>query len=179
MSSFELATFGAGCFWCTEAVFQQLKGIERVVSGYAGGNVTNPSYKQVCSNCTGHAEAIQVTYDPSVISYEQLLDVFFHTHNPTTLDRQGNDIGSQYRSVIFYHNATQRQQAEEMKKKLDALGEFDKPIVTAILPFTNFYPAEDYHQSYYQANPTQPYCQAIISPKLTKFKQRYSALLKK
>jgi peptide-methionine (S)-S-oxide reductase len=164
----ETATFGSGCFWCTEAVFQRLKGVESVMSGYSGGFVENPSYEEVCTGTTGHAEATQVKYDPAQISFEELLEVFWKTHDPTTLNQQGNDFGPQYRSAIFYHNDEQRRLAEEYKKKLDAARIWDKPIVTEITPFTNFYPAENYHQDYFNRNPNQPYCAYIIRPKLKK-----------
>jgi peptide-methionine (S)-S-oxide reductase len=164
----ETATFGSGCFWCTEAVFQRLKGVESVVSGYSGGFVENPSYEEVCTGTTGHAEATQIKYDPAQISYEELLEVFWKTHDPTTLNQQGNDFGPQYRSAIFYHNDEQRRLAEEYKKKLDAAHIWDKPIVTEIAPFTNFYPAENYHQDYFNRNPNQPYCAYIIRPKVKK-----------
>ncbi len=164
----ETATFGSGCFWCTEAVFQRLKGVESVVSGYSGGFVENPSYEEVCSGTTGHAEATQIKYDPAQISYEELLEVFWKTHDPTTLNQQGNDFGPQYRSAIFYHNDEQRRLAEEYKKKLDTARIWDKPIVTEITPFTNFYSAENYHQDYFNRNPNQPYCAYIIRPKLKK-----------
>ena len=170
------ATFGAGCFWCTEAVFQQLKGVQSVVSGYSGGTVKNPSYQQVCSGTTGHAEVVQITYDPAVISYEDLLEVFWQTHDPTTPGRQGHDIGPQYRSVIFYHGAEQKDLAEHYKKKLD--GVFGMPVVTEIVPFTEFYRAEDYHQNYFAENPEQGYCQAIIGPKLEKVKTVFKDKLK-
>jgi peptide-methionine (S)-S-oxide reductase len=172
------ATFGAGCFWCTEAVFQQLKGVKSVVSGYSGGSVKNPTYQQVCTGTTGHAEAIQVTYDPAVISYEELLEVFWQTHDPTTRDRQGNDVGPQYRSVIFYHTDEQKLLAEHYKQKLDAAKAFPVPIVTEIIPFTEFYRAEGYHQNYFEENPAQPYCRAIIRPKVEKVKKVFQDKLK-
>jgi len=172
------ATFGAGCFWCTEAVFQQLKGVSKVISGYTGGSVKNPTYHSVCDGNTGHAEAVQVTYDPRIISYEALLEVFWGTHNPTTVNRQGNDVGTQYRSAIFFHDDAQRQLAEQYKEKLNAAGAFDGPIVTEIVPFTEFYRAEGYHQSYYELNPRRPYCQAIIRPKLEKLKKVFHDKLK-
>ncbi len=165
------ATFGGGCFWCVEAVFQELKGVEKVVSGYAGGHVPNPTYQQVCSGTTGHAEVAQITYDPEVISYPELLEVFWKTHDPTTRNRQGNDVGPQYRSIIFYHDDEQKQRAESYLAKLDASGAFNQPIVTAIEPLETFYPAEDYHQNYYRLNSRQPYCQFVIVPKLEKFRQ--------
>jgi peptide-methionine (S)-S-oxide reductase len=167
----ETATFGNGCFWCTEAVFQRLKGVESVVSGYSGGFVENPSYEEVCTGTTGHAEATQIKYDPAQISYEELLEVFWKTHDPTTLNQQGNDFGPQYRSAIFYHNDEQRRLAEEYKKKLDAAKIWDKPIVTEITPFTNFYSAENYHQNYFNNNPNQPYCSYIIKPKVKKLQE--------
>jgi peptide-methionine (S)-S-oxide reductase len=167
----ETATFGSGCFWCTEAVFQRLKGVESVVSGYAGGSVENPTYEEVCSGNTGHAEAIQIKYDPSQIKYDEILEVFWKTHDPTTLNQQGNDYGTQYRSAVFYHNDEQRKLAEEYKKKLDAAKIWDRPIVTEITPFTNFYPAEKYHQNFYNNNPNQPYCSYIIRPKLKKLEE--------
>ena len=167
----ELATFGSGCFWCTEAVFQRLKGVEKVVSGYAGGHVVNPTYRQVCGGDTGHAEVIQVQYDPSQTTYEQLLEIFWKTHDPTTLNQQGNDFGPQYRSVIFYHNEEQKRLAEEYKKKLDEAKIWKDPIVTEISPFTNFYPAENYHQDYYNQNRNQPYCSYVIRPKIEKLEK--------
>jgi peptide-methionine (S)-S-oxide reductase len=172
------ATFGAGCFWCTEAVFQRLKGVLSVVSGYSGGSVKNPTYRQVSTGTTGHAEAIQVTYDPAVVSYEELLEVFWQTHDPTTQDRQGNDSGPQYRSAIFYNSNAQKQLAEEYKKKLDASGAFDGPIITQIVPFTEFFRAEEYHQNYYNANSQQPYCRVVIGPKLAKLKKVFQDKLK-
>ena len=167
----ETATFGSGCFWCTEAVFQRLKGVEKVTSGYSGGTVNNPTYEQVCSGNTGHAEVTQIQYDPSQISYEELLEVFWKTHDPTTLNQQGNDYGTQYRSAVFYHNDEQRRLAEEYKKKLDAAKIWDDPIVTEITPFTNFYPAEKYHQNYFNNNPNQPYCSYVIRPKVKKLEE--------
>jgi peptide-methionine (S)-S-oxide reductase len=172
------ATFGAGCFWCTEAVFQRLKGVHSVVSGYSGGSVQNPTYRQISTGATGHAESIQVTYDPAVVSYEELLEVFWQTHDPTTQDRQGNDVGPQYRSVIFYHTDAQKKLAEEYKQKLDHSGAFDGPIVTQIVPFTEFFRAEDYHQNYYNENSQQPYCRVVIGPKLAKLKKVFQSKLK-
>ncbi len=168
------ATFGSGCFWCTEAVFQQLKGVQSVVSGYSGGSVKNPTYHEVCTGTTGHAEAIQVTYDPKEISFEELLEVFWQTHDPTTRDQQGNDYGPQYRSVVFYHSDDQKRLAEHYKQKLDAAGLFPAPIVTEIAPFTEFYRAEAYHQNYFNQNSSQPYCRAIIRPKLDKMKKVFA-----
>ncbi len=172
------ATFGNGCFWCTEAVFQQLKGVQSVVSGYTGGSVKNPTYYQVCEGTTGHAEALQITYDPKVISFDELLEVFWKTHDPTTLNRQGNDVGTQYRSAIFYHTDEQKLLAEHYKQKLDAAGLFPGPIVTEIVPYTEFFKAEDYHQNYYAQNSSQPYCRAVIRPKLDKMKQVFAEKLK-
>jgi peptide-methionine (S)-S-oxide reductase len=174
----DTATFAEGCFWCTEAFFQQLKGVEKVVSGYSGGHVANPTYEQVCTGTTGHAEASEIIYDPSVISYDQLLEAFWESHDPTTLNRQGNDVGTQYRSVIFYRNEAQKQKAEAYKQKLNASGAFSAPIVTAIEPLKNFYPAERYHQDYYENNPNQPYCQMVIRPKLEKFRKVFKDELK-
>ncbi len=175
----ETATFGNGCFWCTEAVFQELEGVEKVVSGYAGGHVANPTYKQVCSGTTGHAEVLQITYDPQKISYEELLEVFWATHDPTTLNRQGNDVGPQYRSIIFYHDEKQRELAEKYKKELDASGAFDRPIVTFIEPLPEFYPAENYHQNYFNTHGSEPYCQFLIRPKVEKFRKVFEGKLKR
>ncbi len=175
----DTATFGTGCFWCTEAIFQQLKGVLKVTPGYSGGHVKNPTYKEVCSGLTGHAECLQIVYDPDTITYEELLEVFWKTHDPTTLNRQGNDIGTQYRSVIFYHNEQQRLLAEKYKKELDASGAFDNPIVTEINAMTDFYPAEDYHRNYFNRNPQEAYCQLVIAPKVEKFKQVFSGKIKK
>ncbi|MGP0066738.1 MAG: peptide-methionine (S)-S-oxide reductase MsrA [Isosphaeraceae bacterium] len=174
----ELATFGTGCFWCTEAVFQQLKGVSKVVSGYSGGQVPSPTYKQVCTGTTGHAEVIQVTFDPAVISYPELLEVFWRSHDPTTLNRQGNDVGTQYRSVIFTHNDRQKQLAELYKKKVDAAKVFSNPVVTEVAPFTAFYPAEDYHQNYYNENPQAGYCRVMIKPKVEKLRAVFKDKLK-
>ncbi|MCC6493932.1 MAG: peptide-methionine (S)-S-oxide reductase MsrA [Pirellulales bacterium] len=174
----EKATFGSGCFWCTEAVFSELKGVESAVSGYSGGHVENPTYKQVCTGYTGHAEVVQVTFDPSVISFPELLDVFWKTHDPTTLNRQGPDVGTQYRSVVFYHNDQQRQEAEQYKRKLDESGAFDAPIVTEISEFEKFYPAEDYHQEYFKLNGREPYCRVMIRPKVDKVRHVFKDKLK-
>jgi peptide-methionine (S)-S-oxide reductase len=174
---FELATFGSGCFWCTEAVFDQLKGVKSVVSGYSGGRKENPTYEQVSSGNTGHAEVIQVTYDPAEISFTDLLRVFWQTHDPTTLNRQGHDVGTQYRSAVFYHNDMQRRLADEYKRQLDASGTFGAPIVTEITPFTKFFPAEKYHQEYFALNPGQRYCEYVIRPKVEKFRQEFAELL--
>jgi peptide-methionine (S)-S-oxide reductase len=175
----EQATFGGGCFWCTEAVFLELRGVQRVVSGYSGGHVENPTYEQVCGKRTGHAEVIQVTYDPEQTTYADLLEVFFRTHDPTTVDRQGNDAGPQYRSVIYYHDEEQRRIAEEVRQALDASGAFGAPIVTKIEPLLNFYPAEDYHQNYYARNPAQGYCSFVIAPKVEKFRKVFADRLAK
>ncbi len=172
------ATFAGGCFWCTEAVFLQLKGVQSVVSGYTGGSVKNPTYEQVYSGRTGHAEAIQITYDPAEIGYEDLLEVFWQTHDPTTLNRQGNDEGTQYRSAIFYHTDEQKQIAERSKKKLDESGKLASRIVTEIVPATVFYPAEDYHQNYFENNPRNGYCQLVIPRKLEKLKKGFADKLK-
>jgi peptide methionine sulfoxide reductase msrA/msrB len=172
------ATFGGGCFWCTEAVFQQVAGVQSVVSGYSGGKVKNPSYKLVCTGRTGHAEAVQITYDSKVTSYAELLEIFWKTHDPTTLNRQVNDVGTQYRSVVFYHDDNQKKIAEQYKKKLNDTKVFRKPVVTEISPFTEFYAAENYHQEYYDRNKRMPYCQAIIRPKLDKFQKIFREKLK-
>jgi peptide-methionine (S)-S-oxide reductase len=174
----ETATFGAGCFWCVEAVFQDLKGVQSVVSGYSGGTTKNPTYKQVCTGTTGHAEVCQITYDPAVVSFPELLEIFWKTHDPTTLNRQGNDVGTQYRSAIFYHNDDQKRLAEHYKKELDASGAFGSRIVTEIVPFTNFYKAEDYHQNYFNQNPNQAYCQFVIQPKIEKLRKVFRDKLK-
>ncbi len=174
----EKITLGNGCFWCTEAVFQQVKGVIDVVSGYSGGHVPNPTYEQVCEKNTGHAEVLQVTFDPAVISVDELLEIFWQTHDPTTLNRQGNDVGPQYRSVVFYHNEKQKERAAFYKKKLDESGAYDNPIVTTIEPYTNFYKAEDYHQNYYKRNGNQPYCYFVIRPKLEKFEKVFKDKLK-
>jgi peptide-methionine (S)-S-oxide reductase len=178
-NTFEVASFGNGCFWCTEAIFQQLEGVVKVVSGYSGGHVDNPTYKQVCTGTTGHAECLNVTYDPSKISFDELLEVFWKTHDPTTLNRQGNDVGTQYRSVIFYHNEEQKIKAEKYKAELDKSGAYTSPIVTTIEPFVKFYPAEDYHQNYFNENGSAPYCQLIVRPKVEKFEKVFKAKLKK
>ncbi|MFN3839968.1 MAG: peptide-methionine (S)-S-oxide reductase MsrA [Cyclobacteriaceae bacterium] len=174
-----VATFGSGCFWCTEAIFQRVKGVEKVQSGYSGGKVKNPTYKEVCSGLTGHAEVIQITYDPATITFDELLEIFWQTHDPTTLNRQGADVGTQYRSVIFYHNPEQKRLAELYKKKLDESGAFNSPIVTEISPFTEFFKAEEYHQNYYNLNGSAPYCSYVIQPKLDKFKKVFADKLKK
>jgi len=173
------ATLAGGCFWCLEAVFKELRGIGRVVSGYTGGAVPNPSYEQVCSGGTGHAEAVHITFNPKVISYREILDVFFSIHDPTTLNQQGNDAGTQYRSAIFYHNKEQKTIAEETIKELESSKTWNSPIVTEVVPFEKFYAAEDYHQDYYQYNSTQPYCRVVIEPKLSKFRSRFTKKAKK
>lgn len=175
----KIATFGNGCFWCTEAVFQQLEGVERVESGYAGGTVKNPSYKEVCTGTTGHAEVIRVFFNPNKINYRTLLDVFFSTHDPTTLNRQGADVGTQYRSAIFYHDEAQKAEAEKIIADLEKENVFEDKIVTEITAVNNYYPAEDYHQNYYNNNKTQGYCQAVINPKLQKFIKKYKDKLKR
>ena len=174
-----VATFGSGCFWCTEAVFQNVEGVEKVESGYSGGKVKNPTYKEVCSGLTGHAEVIQVHYDSAKVSYEELLEIFWKTHDPTTLNRQGADEGTQYRSVIFYHTDEQKKLAEKYKIELDKSGAFNNPIVTEISPYTEFYKAEDYHQNYYNLNGNAPYCSYVIQPKLEKFRKVFKHKLKK
>jgi peptide-methionine (S)-S-oxide reductase len=171
-------TFGAGCFWCVEAVFQQVKGVIKVTSGYSGGQVKNPAYREVCEGTTGHAEVCQLVFDPSVVSVETLLSVFWQTHDPTTLNRQGNDVGTQYRSVIFYHNENQKMLALKYKEELNKSKAFDRPVVTEIQPFSVFYPAEDYHQNYFNQNGEQPYCSYIIAPKVEKFRKVFKQYLK-
>ena len=175
----EKATFGGGCFWCTEAIYERVEGVHSVVSGYAGGTVKNPTYKQVCDGTTGHAEVTQITYDPKVVSYDELLEIFFKTHDPTTLNRQGADVGTQYRSVIFYHNDEQKQKAEYYKSELNKSGAWNNPVVTEISPLINFYSAEDYHQDYYANNPNQGYCAFVIGPKVEKFEKVFKNKLKK
>jgi peptide-methionine (S)-S-oxide reductase len=177
-SKTDTATFGEGCFWCVEATFQQLKGVISVSSGYSGGQIKNPSYKEVCTGSTGHAEVCQIVYNPEEISFPELLKAFWGSHDPTTLNRQGNDIGTQYRSVIFYHNESQKELALAYKKELDASGAFNQPIVTEISPFLEFFKAEDYHQNYYNENGDQPYCQIVIKPKLEKFQKVFKDKLK-
>jgi len=172
-----IATFGTGCFWCTEAIFQELKGVLKVTSGYMGGTVPNPSYEEVCSGSTGHAECLQIVFDPAVISYDELLEVFWESHDPTTLNRQGNDIGTQYRSAIFNHTEEQKQKAEHYKAELDKQGAYPNPIVTEIIPASVFYPAEDYHQNYYFDHGSQPYCYLVIRPKVEKFEKAFAEKL--
>lgn len=172
-----VATLGGGCFWCLEAILLELRGVLRVESGYAGGDEPNPTYREVCTGTTGHAEVVQVIYDPTVISYRELLEVFFSIHDPTTLNRQGADVGTQYRSVIFYHNPEQKQVADAVIGELTAAGAWPAPIVTELAPFTAFYPAEEYHHDYYRRNPSQPYCRAVIDPKVARFRKRFAAKL--
>lgn len=174
----EVATLGGGCFWCIEAAFEALQGVERVESGYSGGHVENPTYEAVCSGSTGHAEVVRVTFDPAVLSYREVLEVFFSMHDPTTLNRQGADVGTQYRSVVYHHSPEQRETAEQLVRELEQEGVWDAPIVTELAPAEVFYPAEAYHREYYRRNPGQPYCQVVIAPKLAKFRARYAARLK-
>ena len=175
----EVATLGGGCFWCHQPIFQELRGVEKLVVGYSGGHVKNPTYEEVCTGTTDHAEAFQVTFDPDVISFEELLKVFFSVHDPTTLNRQGNDVGSQYRSAIFYHTPDQKTAAERVVKRIEAEGLWDDPIVTEVTPFAAFYPGEDYHQDYFKKNPWAGYCRAIIAPKVSKFRKQWRENLKK
>jgi peptide-methionine (S)-S-oxide reductase len=174
----ELATLAGGCFWCLEAVFKDLRGVESVVSGYAGGDVARPTYSQVCEGTTGHAEVVQVTFDPRQVSFRELLEVFFTIHDPTTLNRQGADVGTQYRSAVFYHSPAQRETAEQTIAELTAARVWDAPIVTEVTPLTEFYPAEDYHQDYFEKNPFQPYCRAVVAPKVAKFRKHFLEKLK-
>ena len=174
----EVATLGGGCFWCTEAVFEEIQGVEGVVSGYAGGEVENPTYRQICTGRTGHAEVVQVTFDPDVISYREILQIFFTTHDPTTLNRQGADAGTQYRSVVFYHSDEQKRIAEEVIQTFEDENVWDDPIVTQVEPLPTFYRAEAYHQDYFAQNPNQPYCQAVIAPKVSKLRRQYLEKLK-
>ena len=176
--STETATLGGGCFWCTEAVFSELQGVERVEPGYAGGTTVNPSYEQVCTGRTGHAEVVQVTFDPRVISYHDLLSIFFTVHDPTTLDRQGADVGTQYRSVVFYHDAAQKATAEAVVREVDATKIWRHQLVTQLVPFSAFYPAEEYHHDYFRRNPSGGYCQMVIAPKVAKFRAHYADRLK-
>ena len=175
----EIATLANGCFWCTEAIFSRVKGIKSVIPGYSGGSTSNPSYEQVCTGITGHAEAIQIEFDSKIISFEKILDIFWHTHDPTTLNRQGNDIGTQYRSAIFYHDDNQKNIAEKLKKELEKEDVFKNPIVTEITPFSKFYPAENYHKEYFENNRNAPYCSFVIDPKIQKLLQKYSDKIKK
>jgi len=175
----EVATLGGGCFWCMEAVFDDLEGVEDVVSGYSGGHKENPTYQEVCTGTTGHAEVVQIKFDPDVISYADILRVFFSVHDPTTLNRQGNDIGTQYRSVIFYHSEQQKREAEKIISEITEARIYDNPIVTEVTAFKNFYPAEDYHQEYFAKNPYQPYCMAVVAPKVAKFRKQFAERLKR
>jgi peptide-methionine (S)-S-oxide reductase len=177
-NGYDTATLGGGCFWCLEAVYEQLQGVEAVVSGYSGGAVENPSYRQVTTGTTGHAEVVQLTFDPKVTTFREILEVFFTIHDPTTLNRQGADVGPQYRSAIFYHSEEQKAVAEDVIREMEAEGIWDDPIVTEVTPFSAFYNAEDYHQEYYRRNRGQPYCQVVIAPKVAKFRQKYLAKLK-
>ena len=177
-NNLETATIGGGCFWCTEAVFDSVIGVEDVVSGYAGGHTENPTYQEVCSETTGHAEVIQLKFNPSETSYKEILQIFFGTHDPTTLNRQGNDIGESYRSVVFYHSDDQKETANQVIEEITKEGVFDGDIVTEVTEFTNFYAAEDYHQNYFENNPNQPYCSAVVAPKVSKFRQKFLAKLK-
>ncbi len=174
----ELATFGGGCFWCVEAIYERVKGVYAAISGYAGGHVADPDYRQVTTGLTGHAEVVQVEFDPAVISYYELLEIFFKTHDPTTLNRQGADVGTQYRSIILYHNEEQRNQAEEIIRELDGAGIYKDPIVTQVEPFEKFYKAEGYHQEYFENNPSQGYCRVVIQPKVEKFEKVFRDKLK-
>ncbi|MFL6283597.1 MAG: peptide-methionine (S)-S-oxide reductase MsrA [Pyrinomonadaceae bacterium] len=174
----ELATLAGGCFWCLEAVYKELRGVERVVSGYAGGHVERPSYRDVCDGTTGHAEVVQITFDPSLVSYKELLEVFFTIHDPTTLNRQGADVGTQYRSAVFYHTPEQRETAEQTIAEMEAARVWDSTIVTEVVPLDRFYPAEDYHQDYFENNPSQPYCRAVVAPKVSKFRKLFLERLK-
>lgn len=174
----EKATLGGGCFWCTEAVYEELKGVTEVKPGYSGGQIKNPSYKEVCTGRTGHAEVIQITFDPEVVGFSEILEVFFMTHDPTTLNRQGNDVGTQYRSAIFYHNNEQKQTAEKVIELFEQEKVYDDPIVTEVTEFDKFYEAEDYHENYYERNKDQPYCQFVVAPKLEKFRKIFKDKLK-
>lgn len=175
----EIATLGGGCFWCVETVFNELRGVESAISGYTGGRTLNPTYKEICYEDTGHAEVVQVTFDPQVISFREILEVFFTVHDPTTLNRQGADVGTQYRSAIFYHSPEQRAVAEQVIAELDAASVWRNPIVTEVTEATTFYPAEDYHQEYFANNPNQPYCRMVIEPKVVKFRQKFLEKLKR
>lgn len=178
MTELETATLGGGCFWCIEAVYLDLKGVKQAISGYAGGHVDNPSYKEVCNGSTGHAEVVQIHFDPEIITYRDVLKIFFTVHNPTTPNRQGNDVGTQYRSIILYHNEQQKQIAEEVMEEVTQEKIWDRPLVTQLEPLENFYEAEDYHQNYYNKNPNQGYCQIVIAPKVSKFRKMYYDQLK-
>lgn len=175
----ETATLAGGCFWCVEPIYADLKGVEDVVSGYTGGHTENPTYQQVCSDTTGHAEAVNIKFNPQEISFKEILQIFFTVHNPTTLNRQGNDVGTSYRSAIFYHSDEQKRTAEEVIEEVTTEGIYDNPIVTEVKPFDKFYPAEGYHQEYFANNPNQPYCAAVVAPKVAKFRQKFASRLKK
>ena len=175
----EVATLAGGCFWCVETVFNDLQGVESAISGYSGGATPNPSYKEVCTGTTGHAEVVQVTFDPRVVSFKQILEVFFTIHDPTTLNRQGNDMGTQYRSGIFYHSPEQKATADEVIREFTTARMWGNPIVTEVTPFKTFYAAEDYHQRYFEHNPDQPYCRVVVAPKVAKFRKQYLSRLKK
>jgi peptide-methionine (S)-S-oxide reductase len=178
LNGMELATLGGGCFWCMEAIFGELRGVETVESGYAGGNVPNPTYQQVCTGTTGHAEVVQVTYNPKVISLKELLEIFFTLHDPTSLNRQGEDVGTQYRSIILYHNSEQKTLADQVIREVESAQIWNSSLVTQVKPLESFYRAEDHHQQYFEKNPKQPYCQFVISPKIAKLRQQYLAKLK-
>ncbi len=178
-TNFEVATLGGGCFWCLEAVYDQMRGVTNVVSGYTGGHVPNPTYKAICTGTTGHAEVVQVTFDRNVVNFKEILQVFFTIHDPTTLNRQGNDVGPQYRSAIFYHSEEQKRIAQEVIGEFEAEGVWDNPIVTEVSPLEVFYEAEDYHQEYYENNPYQPYCMFVVAPKVKKFREKFVEHLKK
>jgi len=175
----EVATLAGGCFWCLEAIFNDLQGVESVASGYSGGHVPHPTYEQVCDDTTGHAEVVQITFDPKIISYHDLLQVFFTVHDPSTRDRQGPDVGTQYRSAVFYHSPNQKATAEEVMRELTEAGVWSDPIITEVTPFQEVYPAEDYHQRYFERNPNQPYCRMVVAPKVAKFRKQYLSRLKK
>jgi peptide-methionine (S)-S-oxide reductase len=175
----EVATLAGGCFWCLEAVFDELRGVEDVVSGYAGGSVPDPTYEAVCGGATGHAEVVQVTFDPRAVSFRELLEVFFTIHDPTTLNRQGGDIGTQYRSAVFYHSPEQKETAREVVREIEEARVWDAPVVTEVVPLDKFYPAEDYHQEYFRRNPAQPYCRVVVAPKVSKFRQKFIEKLRK
>lgn len=174
----QVATLGGGCFWCVEAIYNDMRGVTSAVSGYAGGHIKNPTYEQVCAHKTGHAEVVQITFDPAVITYRDILEIFFSIHDPTTLNRQGNDVGDQYRSVILYHDAAQQNTAQDVIKALTEAHAFPNPIVTQVVAFDGFYPAEDYHQEYFKNNPNQPYCQFVVAPKVNKFRKSHADMLK-
>jgi len=177
-SNIEITTLGGGCFWCLEAIFNDIQGVEKVISGYSGGRVVNPTYEEVCSETTGHAEVVQIKFNRKLITFREILEIFFTIHDPTQLIRQGNDIGTQYRSVIFYHSKQQKEEAEKLIQELEGEARWPDPIVTEVTAFTRFFPAEDYHQEYFKKNPSQPYCQLIIVPKIIKFRENYAGKIK-